>query len=744
MSGYTWNISAGGTITGGAGTNTITVTWNTAGAQWVSVNYTDGNGCTAATATVKNVTVNSLPVPTITGLAVVCEGTAGVTYSTEASMAGYTWNISAGGTITGGGGTNTITVTWNTAGAQWVSVNYTDGNGCTAATATVKNVTINSLPVPTITGLAVVCEGTAGVTYFTEPLMAGYTWNISAGGTITGGSGTSTITVTWNTAGAQWVSVNYTDGNGCTAATATVKNVTVNPLPVPTITGLAVVCEGTAGVTYSTEALMAGYTWNISAGGIITGGTLTNAITVSWLTAGPQWVSVSYTDGNGCIAASPSVYNVTVNPLPVPTISGLNPVCIGATGVTYSTEPLMTGYTWNISAGGTITGGSRTNTITVAWNLTGAQWVSVSYTDGNGCTAASATVKNITVNPLPVPTITGTTPVCQGASGVTYTTEPLMTGYTWNISAGGTITGGGSTNTITVTWNTAGAQWVSVNYTDANGCTALLPVQYSVTVIGPPAAAGVISGPTEVCVNSTGVVYSIAPVMGALSYSWTVPPFVTITSGSGSNSITVSFSGTPGTGNFSVYGVNVCANGNPSPNLSVTSNTQLTGQDIVANLIVGPSQEECYDAGSILVAGGGTYVTVQNQGQLLLEASQYIRLYPGTKVYPGGYLHAWIATMCIPCSSLKPSETILVYEGEDLFRIYPNPTTGEFTVEMSGASDCSRTIVRIHSLMGKEIFRQEITGLSKAKFSLRDKPVGIYLVNVLCDDKSKTVKIIKQ
>jgi len=100
--------------------------------------------------------------------------------------------------------------------------------------------------------------------------------------------------------------------------------------------------------------------------------------------------------------------------------------------------------------------------------------------------------------------------------------------------------------------------------------------------------------------------------------------------------------------------------------------------------------------------------------------------------------------MCIPCSSLKPSETILVYEGEDLFRIYPNPTTGEFTVEMSGASDCSRTIVRIHSLMGKEIFRQEITGLSKAKFSLRDKPVGIYLVNVLCDDKSKTVKIIKQ
>ena len=63
-------------------------------------------------------------------------------------MTNYIWSVSAGGTITAGGTTNsnTVTVTWNTAGAQTVSVNYTNGNGCTAAAPTVYNVTVNALP----------------------------------------------------------------------------------------------------------------------------------------------------------------------------------------------------------------------------------------------------------------------------------------------------------------------------------------------------------------------------------------------------------------------------------------------------------------------------------------------------------------------------------------------------------------------------------------------------------------------
>ena len=66
MSSYNWTVN-GGTITAGAGTNAITVSWNTAGSESVSVNYANSNGCSAASATVYGITVKSAPNPVITG-----------------------------------------------------------------------------------------------------------------------------------------------------------------------------------------------------------------------------------------------------------------------------------------------------------------------------------------------------------------------------------------------------------------------------------------------------------------------------------------------------------------------------------------------------------------------------------------------------------------------------------------------------------------------------------------------------
>ncbi|HOY32137.1 MAG TPA: T9SS type A sorting domain-containing protein, partial [Bacteroidales bacterium] len=186
----------------------------------------------AVTATTYGVMVNALPVPVITGADSVCNGSTGVAYSTEAGMTGYSWIISAGGSITSGAGTNSVQVSWNIAGPQTISVNYTDGNGCTAVTATTYGVMVNALPVPVITGLASVCNGSADVVYSTEDGMTGYSWIISAGGSITSGAGTDSVLVTWNNAGPQTISVNYTDGNGCTASTATGLAVTVHQIPV--------------------------------------------------------------------------------------------------------------------------------------------------------------------------------------------------------------------------------------------------------------------------------------------------------------------------------------------------------------------------------------------------------------------------------------------------------------------------------------------------------------------------------
>ena len=62
-----------------------------------------------------------------------------------------------------------------------------------------------------------------------------------------------------------------------------------------------------------------------------------------------------------------------------------------------------------------------------------------------------------------------------------------MTNYVWTV-VGGTVTAGGTAtdNTITITWTSTGPQTVSVNYTNATGCTAAAPKVLTVTVNAKP------------------------------------------------------------------------------------------------------------------------------------------------------------------------------------------------------------------------------------------------------------------
>jgi FtsP/CotA-like multicopper oxidase with cupredoxin domain len=72
MSNYQWTVTPAGSITDGAGTNSITVTWtNPTGQQAVSVNYEDANGISAAVPTV--LIINYYPFPVALDPAVVLQ-----------------------------------------------------------------------------------------------------------------------------------------------------------------------------------------------------------------------------------------------------------------------------------------------------------------------------------------------------------------------------------------------------------------------------------------------------------------------------------------------------------------------------------------------------------------------------------------------------------------------------------------------------------------------------------------------
>lgn len=561
--GTDYTITAGGI---GATDYTVTLTWLTSGAKNVSINYSNSNNCAAASATVNTTIVNPLPVPVFTTAppAQVCVGTT-VTYTTAENQSNYVWNVPgvAGTdyTITSGGigsTNNTVTLTWLTSGTKQVSVNYTNANNCTAAAATINSTVVNALPTPTFTSPTVseICVG-APITYTTQSGQSNYTWtiagtagidyNITAGGI---GASSHTVTLRWLTAGTKNVSVNYRNASNCSAATAVVNSTLVNALPTPTFVTPppSEVCVGTS-VTYTTQPSQSNYIWTIPGTSgtdyTITGGsasTTSNTVTLTWLTAGTKNVSINYTKATNCTAVAAVVNSIIVNALPVPTFTTepLNDVCVGTT-VTYTTQSGQDNYVWSvpgvagtdytITAGGI---GPFDNSVTLRWLSNGTKNVSVNYSNSNNCTAATAITNTIDVDPLPVPTFTDapTADLCVGAP-VTYATQPGQSNYIWTVpgTAGTdyTITAGGiglSDHTVTLTWLTSGTKNVSVNYSNAGGCTAVTAITNSTDVNVTPVISNITG--TVVC---SGGVFSVTPQNGTngsvpagTTYTWTVSP----------------------------------------------------------------------------------------------------------------------------------------------------------------------------------------------------------------------------
>jgi hypothetical protein len=209
----------------------------------------------------------------------------------------------------------------------------------------------------------------------------------------------------------------------------------------------------------------------------------------------------------------------------------------------------MTNYAWTISAGGTITAGgtSTSNTVTVTWNSTGAQTVSVNYTN---------TVYNITVNT--VPTITGTTPNSRCGTG---TVELGATASAGTINWYSTLTGGTSDGTGT-TFITPGITSTKTYYVDAtnNSCTSTPRTPVVATVILVPSAAGSITGPATYTPGTSGIPYSVAAIPDATEYFWSYTGNGVTIHGTGT-SVTLDFSSSATGGQLKVKGHNSCYDG---------------------------------------------------------------------------------------------------------------------------------------------------------------------------------------
>ena len=315
-------------------------------------------------------------------------------------------------------------------------------------------------PVASINGLSQVCTGPAGSVYYTESGMSQYIWSVSSGGSVTsgGGSNDNAITVNWNSTGAQWVSVSYLDP-GCSlgfpsaSATPTVFPVTVKPMLTASIAanGPTSFCHGDSVILTASGGTR--YVWSNSAS--------TASVTVT--ESGIYTVSVS--DVNGC--SDVKTLPVIVHSLPVPTIAGSLPVCTGPPGKVFITQTGMGQYDWIVSGGSIIAGGSPGDpSISLIWDLTGVQWISVNYTDGNGCRAKNATISNVDVKPSPMVTFAACVDQVTSVDAKPFS---LKGGLPLNgIYSGPGVSAGMFTPSVAG----AGISTVKYTYVNAYGCTA--------------------------------------------------------------------------------------------------------------------------------------------------------------------------------------------------------------------------------------------------------------------------------
>ena len=712
MADYQWTISPGGVITSGSNSHMILVNWTIAGSQVLTVNYTNSTGCAASFPAVLNVMVKSLPAPSISGIDTICVNET-TTYATDTGMTNYQWAVSSGGTIVSGEGTSMIQVQWTDSGSKMLYVNYMNSAGCTASIPASMTVSVFPLPVPTLTGPQLVCEGSAGINYSTEAGMTDYQWTISPGGVITAGALTNIITVTWNLPGMQSIVVGYTNEHGCMVAAPVSMNVSVLPFSVPSITGYDSVCVNQL-AAYQTESGMSAYQWTIGEGGNLISGAGTNFIHVLWTSVGTKSVTVTYTNPAGCTTTTPGLKTVTVAHLN-PSIIGETEVCEGITGVVYTTQPGMSNYAWSVTSGGAITSGYGTNSIIVSWNSQGMQAVSVNYSNAFGCTAPSPVNLQVTVHPVIVPSVNGSTMVCVNSGNYPYTTQPGMINYLWSLSSGGIITSGQGTNSILVNWTSSGAHSVIVSFSHVNGCVSATPGILPVTVNSGPPNPGPVAGETLICKPRNNVVYSVTPVPLATGYLWNLPPGTVITSGANTNIITVNFNATAQSGDVAVVCTNSCGPGTFSPPLAVS---------------VYP-----YPATPVIsLESPDTLVSSASTGNQWYYENQAIPGANGKRQVVNHSGHYFVLVNPFGCTSDTSNIINAVAVGIGAqhnfnLSIYPNPGNGKVTIRLSADREKKNLTIRVLDLLGKEIFvlpEQLVSGEIKMELDLGAQPTGIY------------------
>jgi len=263
----------------------------------------------------------------------------------------------------------------------------------------------------------------------------------------------------------------------------------------------------------------------------------------------------------------------------------------------------------------------------------------------------------------------------------------------------------------------------------------------------PTGDAGQISGPSTVYADgTTQYQYTVPAITNATNYIWSFPAPYEIVLGDGTNTVTVIFFAGATSGNVSVFGLNACdVEGNMSEYaisiFTVPANLSVAETITAGNAI-------CYNATyTITVAGNSTIFEIMPNGSAGMKAGHNILYLPGTIVHEGGFMTGVIVPNGPYCSGKAPVVIESIEEAglslmNNTFKIFPNPTTGVFSIEQRGETITSQVRVEVLGPFGGNILTTELQPVRKQEVSIKGNPPGIYFVKLTAGEKVQTVKVI--
>jgi hypothetical protein len=377
---------------------------------------------------------------------------------------------------------------------------------------------------------------------------------------------------------------------------------------------------------------------------------------------------------------------ITVTPNPTVSITGTTAICSGSSASL--TVNGATTYTWSTL--------STNTSVVVSPSATTVYSVVGSFS--TGCSQLAA--QTVSVYALPVVSISGPSAVCVGGS-ITLNANGAAT-YVWNNAA--------TTASIVVS-PTATASYSAI-CTNTNGCIAFA----SATVtVNPVPVMSVVKTNSAVCQGDS----LSFTATGADTYSWSTGAITNSIVVTPTSSATYSVVGTNTFGCTSLVMDSVKVNAVPVLTITGNTGTICIGETIVLDL-----------------SGAATYSWSTGASTSSISVSPSIA---STYSATGTSTDACVSAIT---TSVQVSECtgLTAYTSATNVKVYPNPTNGEFTLELSSLN---KSVITITTILGQVVLSQE-AGLIQ-QINLSDLNKGLYFINVTENNKSVyRANVVKQ